>query len=267
MTEKQLEQFKKWFYDYVATFYGSDEIMDDNIRLKDEHTRRMCVDMAAVADELGLNDEQKLIAETTALFHDVGRFEQFKKFRTYNDANTVNHAALGLKILAEKKILKDLTQREKEIIITAIKHHGDKELADNPDEEILFFCKLIRDIDKLDIYYVMISRFDELKNSPEKHMATLGYPMSDGYSENIVQAVLDNRTINYKDFKSINDMVIGLLGWVVDINFTQTLRVIKERGHLDKLATFLPDTEDIRNVARHVKQILEDRVAASEPRL
>jgi hypothetical protein len=260
MTKQQLEQFKKWFYDYVATFYGGDQLYDDNIRLKEDHTRRVCNDILILADGLGLNGQQKLIAETTGLFHDVGRFEQFKKFGSYNDVGTVNHALLGLEILAEKKILARLSGREKEIIETAIRLHGDRDLPDNLDKETELFAKLIRDADKLDIYLVMVERLDDLKDNPEKYTGTFGFPASEGYSQHIVQAVLDNETIDYKDFKSINDMVIAMLGWIIDVNFVPTLQEIKNREHLDKLVNFLPPTADIRRVAAHIHKQLEARI-------
>ena len=57
MTSEQLEQFKKWFYEYVSTFYGDDEITNDNIRLKEDHTRRMCADTGLIADELGFDTQ------------------------------------------------------------------------------------------------------------------------------------------------------------------------------------------------------------------
>lgn len=260
MTKQQLEQFKKWFYGYAATFYGSDELINDNIKLKDYHTRRVCADILILAERLGLNERQKLIAETIGLFHDVGRFEQFKRFGSYNDVGTINHSLLGLEILAEKKILDCLSSEEKDLIETAIRLHGDKDLVDNLDKETELFAKLLRDADKLDIYYVMVERLDDLKNKPEKYTATFGYSASEGYSQHIVQAVLDNETINYKDFKSINDMVIAMLGWIIDVNFVPTLREIKSRGHLEKLVNFLPPAEDICRVAAHIQKQLEARI-------
>ncbi|MBU1259666.1 MAG: HD domain-containing protein [Planctomycetes bacterium] len=262
MTKQQLEQFKRWFYSYVAGFYGDDELTNDNIRLKEDHTRRMCADTPLIAEKLGLNQQQRLIAETISLLHDIGRFEQFIKYRTYNDVGTENHSLLGLKVLAENKILDGLDSCEKEIIETAIRLHGERDLPKGLKGEIEFFAKLIRDIDKLDIYYVMIDRLDDFRKNPEKATATLGFSEKDKYSKNIIQAVIKNRTVGYEDIKSLNDMVIAMLGWIFDINFTITLKEIEKRGLLDKLISFLPDDEDIREVARHIKSQLNERINA-----
>jgi hypothetical protein len=260
MTKQQLEQFKKWFYGYVAGFYGDDKLVNDNIKLKEDHTRRMSGDTLLIAEILGLNQRQKLIAQTVTLFHDVGRFEQYMKYHTYNDVGTVNHSLLGLKVLADNKVLDCLDQREKDIIETAIRFHGEKELPDGLDGEIELFAKLIRDMDKLDIYYVIISRLEDFRKHPEKTAATFGFSGKDGYSKNIIQAVTTNHTIDYKEVQSLNDMVIVALGWIIDINFAATLKEIKKRKLYEQLISFLPDNEDIRKVAEHIYKQLEERM-------
>jgi hypothetical protein len=137
-----------------------------------------------------------------------------------------------------------------------VRVHGDKELPKNLAPQIEPFAKLIRDADKLDIYYVMVERFDDLKKNPEKYMTTFGYPAKEGYSQHIVQAVLEDKMVDYKDFKSINDMVVAIIGWMSDVNFAPVLEEIKNRGYLEKLVKFLPDTEDIRKVAQHAGSLI-----------
>lgn len=262
MTKQQLENLKKWFFGYVAGFYNNETLNDENIKLKEDHTRRMCADTPVIADELGLNEDQKTLAEAISLLHDTGRFEQYKKYGTYNDVGTENHSMLGLKVLAENNVLAGIDSREKEIIETAIRLHGEKDLPALTGETEIY-SKLIRDIDKLDIYNVMINRVDELRKDPQKCFSIFGYPATDAYSCHIVNAVLENKTISYSEFKTLNDIILGLLGWIADINFTATLRVIKKRGLYEKLISTLPDTEDIRKVRTHVLGKLDKRIASS----
>jgi hypothetical protein len=261
MTQEQLEHFKQWFYSYVATFYGDDELTNDNIKLKEDHTRRMCADILLIAEELGLNDKQRMLAETAVLFHDVGRFEQFMKYKSYNDVGTENHSLLALKVLAKNKVLDCLSQRERKIIEESIRFHGEKELPGGLDKETELFAKLVRDTDKLDIYLVMINWLGDLRKNPQKYLGTMGYAAEGKYSRNIVEAVLNNRTVDYKDFKTLNDLVIGQLGWVTDVNFAVTLKEIKKRKLLEQLVMFLPDTEDVRRVLEHVQRQLEGRIS------
>jgi hypothetical protein len=220
----------------------------------------MSGDTLLIAEGLGLNLQQKLIAQTITLFHDVGRFEQFIKYRTYNDVGTENHSLLGLKVLADNKVLDCLDKRERDIIETAIRLHGEKELPGGLDEETKLFAKLIRDIDKLDIYCVIISQLEDFRKNPEKTAATFGFSGKDGYSKNIIQAVTTNHTIDYKEVKSLNDMIIVALGWIIDINFAATLKEIKKRKLYEQLISFLPDNEDIRKVAEHIYKQLDERI-------
>jgi hypothetical protein len=106
----------------------------------------------------------------------------------------------------------------------------------------------------------MLSRLDDFRKDPEKAMATLGFLKTDEYSKNIVQTITKNRTIDYGDIKSLNDMILVLLGWVIDINFTPTLKEIKKRKLFEQLISFLPDNEDIRKLAEHIYKQLDEKI-------
>ena len=124
MQKQQLDDFKIWFDNYVAGFYGDDEFINANLKMKHEHSRRTCEEMMYLAEEMNLSDNQKLIAETIALFHDIGRFEQFIRYQTYNDPRSVNHCLLGLDVLHQEKTLDTVEQKERELIEKAIEYHG-----------------------------------------------------------------------------------------------------------------------------------------------
>jgi len=93
--QKQLDKFWVWFDDYVAGFYGDDEVINANLKLKEKHSRRTCKEMLYLAGELGLEENQRRLSETIALFHDIGRFEQFVKYNTYSDVRSVSKKRLN----------------------------------------------------------------------------------------------------------------------------------------------------------------------------
>ncbi len=68
MEQEQLEKLRVWFDDYVAGFYGDSEFINANLKLKEEHSRRTCEEMLYLADELGLDVNQKRLAEVIAFF-------------------------------------------------------------------------------------------------------------------------------------------------------------------------------------------------------
>jgi putative nucleotidyltransferase with HDIG domain len=260
MEQKQLNKLRVWFDDYVAGFYGNDKFVNANLKLKEEHSRRVCKEMSYLAGELGLTENQRRIADAIAILHDVGRFEQFVKHRTYSDFKSVNHCLLGVEVLRKDKVLEQVDRREKELIEKAIKYHGLIELPADLEGEGLLFSKLIRDADKLDIFYVVMEYSRQYRDSPEKFMLELEFPDKLGYTTEVVEELLCGRRIDYSKLRTLNDMMLCQLGWIYDVNFTVTLKRIKQRKFLEKIFDFLPETEDINKVREKIFEYVDSRI-------
>ncbi len=260
MEQEQLEKFRVWFDDYVADFYGDDEFINANIKLKEEHSRRTCEEMLYLAGELGLAGNQKRIAEVIALLHDIGRFEQFVKYGTYNDPRSVNHCLLGIEVLRKTKALGAVESEEKELVEKAIEYHGLKELPDGLDGECLLFSKLIRDADKLDIFYVVTEYYKQYRDNPEEFMLEVELPDEPGYSAEVIEEILRERRIDYSGLQTLNDMKLCQLAWVYDVNFVSTLKRIKQRKFLEKIFDFLPETEDINKVRTKIFGYVDSKI-------
>jgi len=260
MEQKQLEKFRAWFDDYVADFYGDDDFVNAHLKVKEEHSRRVCQEIWYLAHELGLAENQKRIAEIIALFHDIGRFEQFVKYRTYSDVQSVNHCMLGLEVLTETKILQQVQEKERELIEKAIEYHGLKKLPSDLDGECLLFSKLIRDADKLDIFYVAIEYYKHYKEKKEKFLLELETPDEPEYSHQLIEALLHGKNIEYAQLRTLNDWKLMQLGWVYDVNFTATFKRIRQRRFLEMLTDFLPETEDMQKVKEKILSYVDFRI-------
>ena len=260
MEQEQLEELKAWFDDYVAGFYGNDEFINANLGLKEEHSRRTCEEMLYLIGELGLAGNQKRIADVIAILHDVGRFEQFVKYRTYNDSRSVNHCLLSLEVLRQRKVLEQVDSKERELIEKAIEYHGLRELPGDLDGERLLFSKLIRDADKLDVLYVVTEYYRQYRDNPEEFMLELDFPDEPGYSAEVVEEILCGRRIDYGKLRTLNDVKLCQLGWVFDVNFTATLKRIKQRGLLEKIFDFLPETGDINRVRGKIFEYVDSKI-------
>jgi hypothetical protein len=261
MEQGQLEKFRVWFDDYVSGCYGDDEFVNANLKLKEQHSRQTCEEMKYLVEELGLSENQRLIADVIALFHDVGRFEQFVKYRTYHDPRSVNHCLLGSEVLRREKILEELEHKEKEIIEKAIEYHGIRELPADLDSECLFFSKLIRDADKLDVFYVVTDYYERYRDNPEEFELEVELPDEPGYSAEVVEGILSEQRIDYSQLRTWNDMKLCQVGWVYDINFAPTLKRIRQRRFLEKMFDFLPVTEDIKKVRQKIFEYVDSRIA------
>lgn len=260
MEQAQIEKLRLWFAEYVGGFYGEDEFINANIKLKEEHSRRVCEEMVELAEELGLTENQKRMAEAIALLHDIGRFRQFVRYRTYNDPRSVNHCLLGLEVLRETGVLEEIEDKERELIEKAIEYHGLMELPDDLEEECLLFSRMIRDADKVDIYYVVTEYYKQYRDKPEEFKLELELPDEPWYSAEVVEDVLEGRRIDYGRLRTLNDIKLCQLAWVYDVNFSAALRRIVERRLLEKIFDFLPATEDIDKVKAKIFEYVDWRI-------
>lgn len=260
MEQGQLDNLMKWFDSYVANFYGDDEFVNTNIELKEKHSKTVCEEMAWLAGRLGLSDEQKRIAMAIALLHDIGRFRQFKEYRTYRDSSSVNHSQLGVDVICQEKALEGFDEKERTIIETAVRHHGEKELPGGLDDETLLYCKLIRDADKIDIYRVVIEYYEQYLANPGEFKLELEVPDEPWYTKEILEKLLAGERIDYKVLNTFNDVKLLMLSWIYDVNFAETLERIKGKGFLEKVIDFLPTDEDIERTRIKVLGYVDSRI-------
>jgi hypothetical protein len=261
MNNEQLNKFKAWFDNFVAGFYGDDDFVNANIKMKDDHSRRVRNEILYLADELSLTKNQRLLAETIALLHDVGRFPQFIKYRTYNDPRSVNHCLLALDVIQKENLLSELPGHERESIESAIKYHGDKELPSNLMGDTLLFSKMIRDADKIDVFFVVTQGYKQYRDDPDNFKLEIELPDTPEYSAPVLDAVLSQQRIDYKTLRTFNDMKLCQLSWAYDVNFIPTLRRIKQRRFLDIIFEFLPDNEEVRKARVKIFSYVENRIS------
>jgi hypothetical protein len=263
MNNEQLTKFKAWFDKFVAGFYCDDEYINANIKLKEEHSARVCDEMRYLARELNVTGNLLLLAETIALFHDIGRFPQFSRYRTYVDPKSTNHCLLGLEVLQKENILAGLPDDEKQLIETAIRYHGEKELPANLTGDALLLSKMIRDADKLDIFNVVINIYTQHKTNPAGCKLEIEVPDEPRFTPEVLDAILTGNRVDYKKLQTLNDMKLCVLGWVYDINFTPTFNRLKHRRPLETILELLPDTPDVRKARDKIFAYVESRIKVS----
>src|SRR5512139_3663430 len=80
-----------WFRAYVAGFCRRDPDAAPVYRMKERHTRRVRLEMRGLGARMGLSGRELETAETAALLHDVGRFKQYERYRTFRDGDSEHH--------------------------------------------------------------------------------------------------------------------------------------------------------------------------------
>jgi len=262
MEPYRLDELKRWFDAYTSRFFGPDEYVNMHLRLKQEHTRRTCGEILYLAGRLALDDNQTRIAETVALFHDVGRFPQFATYRTFNDMRSVSHGSLGAEVLRQEGVLEALDADERLWIETAVANHGCKSVSAEIDGPALLFLKLIRDSDKLDIYRIVAEVYRRRKENPAGLSFEIELPDEPWITPEVLEAILAGRLIEHASLRTLNDIRVCQIGWVYDMNFTASLERLKAGGWLDELFEYLPPGDEVDRIRRIVSEYVESRLAA-----
>ncbi len=264
MRQNQLAEFQNWFDRYVKGFYGDDIFVNAHIKLKEKHSLEVKNQMRYLVNEIGLDISDSALAEVIAMFHDIGRFEQFRQYQTYNDVRSVNHAGLGLKVLRKYDVLNSVDPTERHIIEQAIGRHNQKSLTTDIDERTSLFARLIRDADKLDIFRVVITEHMNYKRDPENFHLEIEFPDTPGFTPEILDAVLNGKVIDYNLLKNWNDMRLLQIGWVYDMNFAAALKRVRQQKYLEQMFDFMPDGDQIQRIRRQVFDYIENRIRHSE---
>jgi len=260
MNANDLKRFKDWFYEYIRQFYGQDEYINANLELKREHTKYVVDEAGYISRGIGLDDNEVLIAETTALMHDVGRFEQFYKYRTYSDRKSVSHSDLGFEIIQAEGVLDGLDPVEKEMILSAVKYHGIKDVPDGLDERTLLHSKIVRDADKLDIYRVLQEKYTDYIRDPENYNLELELPDEPWYSDSIIDSIMNCQQVHYSEMHTLNDMKLLILAMVFDVNFEPTLTKIRDKKYVQAFVDMLPKDETIEKAQQVLLGYIDKRL-------
>jgi len=242
VNDKFVQSLRVWFDRYVHSFNDDDPEIRQNLDIKISHTYRVCDEILYLGQNLGLKAGALWLAEVIALLHDVGRFEQYSVYRTFKDSDSEDHATLGLQVIEKHELLKDLDRDTQEIVTKAIRHHNRIELPKEKNNTILFYEKLIRDADKLDIWRVVLNYYYRTDGSKNRAIE-LDFPDSPAISDTVIDDLKNERIVNMSNVKSLNDFKLLQMSWIYDINFEPTRKLIAERGYLLKLRRALPDSE------------------------
>ncbi|AQQ08928.1 putative domain HDIG [Sedimentisphaera cyanobacteriorum] len=274
MEIKSLNDIKNWAENYIKSFYCDDNFINEKTRLKHIHTYKVAEIIRGLAEKLGLDNQQILLAEAIGLLHDIGRFRQIQLYRTFQDRDSESHSLLGVKVIKELGVLDGIEQEKREIILESVKHHSDMDVRLSPGLPALtdIYVRLIRDADKLDICRVIKETHKKLINSnySENFLVTLGISRSevtDDYTEDVLQDVIQRRQADYNKVQTLTDRKLLQLCWVYDLNFRQTLELMVDEGYLQFFFDILPHTPGTMQAKESVAEYIESKVSGLSSRL
>lgn len=242
MTEEFFQSLQETHRAYVA---GYGDPLPPMMELKRIHTAKVVENARLIAAGEGFDANTALLCRAAALLHDTGRYEQLKRYNTFRDSDSVDHAVFSHSIVREKGWLDALEPSEREAVLTAVLVHNRREIPmDGMDETTLAAAKTVRDADKLDIFRVME---DQLANYDWRNdtRAFWNLPVRKAPAPAVVEAILAHRPVDYSLIASLPDFVLIQVGWMVSgLEYPTTRRLCRERGHLEKRRAFLKELVD-----------------------
>ncbi len=255
LNKQNADSLRNWFADYVQKFDLGNEEWQQNITLKEQHSKRVSTEICLIGENLELGKDELRFAEVIGLFHDIGRFEQYAQYKTFADSKSKNHAVLGVKILEELKVLEILDDSVQHAMLQSILYHNRAKLPEDENSQILFYAKLLRDADKLDIYRVLTEYYHR-PNSKRNDAIELDLPDTAGFSETVYEDLIHQRIVNIQHVKNFNDFKLMQIGWVFDINFKPTLIFLEERNYLHLIRKALPESQKIGQLFTEIQRFL-----------
>ena len=237
------------FMRYTRPFFVEDTETDPPLRLKQEHTLRVLANARAIADKEPAFAEAHMRRALllAALYHDVGRFEQFWKHRTFSDAaSSCNHGALGARVLRKVGLLAGESRECRQIVLCAVAVHNRFRLPIAFSGTARTVAEGLRDADKIDILRVLRGNLEEgAVPNPVVVMFLKDEPGM--YSPALLDALEQGRLASFLDMKYINDFRLLLCTWLHDFTFAASLAAVKKSGNIEAIITGLGGIPEIRD--------------------
>ena len=223
------------FRSYVSAYDPG----NPRIALKVDHTLRVAELCERIAGELALDRADVDLAWLLGLLHDIGRFEQVRRYDTFNDAASVGHAALGVEVLfggscneTSGPLIRRFVESDAHdaLICTAVGAHSDYRLPASLDERTRLFCDILRDADKLDILRINCTcPIQDIYNVAERDMreSTL--------SPECVELFYQHRCLPRGVRRFPADVMLGHVCFVWELVFPASLRMAAEQGYLREM--------------------------------
>lgn len=251
------------FAEYVRNYDPSDE----KIKLKIDHTYRVAGLCQRIAESLGLSEPDVDIAWLLGMLHDIGRFEQIRRFGTFNDVQSVDHAEFGADLLLKEGLIRKFAEgyyeecelarsgnEEAEQIIKnnehhnkdtgllemAIRQHNKYRVKEDLTERQRMFCDILRDADKVDIFKVNADipmeiiydvTTEELKNGI--------------ITKEVLESFYKKETVLKSVRRSAVDHIVGHISLLFELVYKESYRQAKEQGYVYKLLNFKSDVPEV----------------------
>ncbi len=238
------------------------DLEDTKILLKYEHTLRVYDIAVQIAESEKCTEIEIELVKKCAILHDIARAEQVVRYRTFSDNDSIDHALLGNQILFDENLNDNFVEEQEyyQLIKDVIYYHN-KDVSKIPEElsditkKIL---KIIRDADKIDICYVMLTaKFEDTYECTTFSGLQI--------TPKIYDKFVNENVMLFGEMKNALDKLVGQLAFVFDLNFETSYQIFDNEGYLLKLYELyderkIENREKFDKIFKVAKTYLEGRI-------
>jgi putative nucleotidyltransferase with HDIG domain len=220
--DARYEIAKTAFNAYVRGFDSNNE----RVRVKISHTYGVVECASYLARELQLGAEETYLVKIIALLHDIGRFEQLKRYDDFSDKN-IDHAKLGVEVLQHQHFIAHfgVEKQDEDLIYFAIGNHNTYTVQAHEDNRYLFHANIIRDADKLDNFRIK-------KTESFQVLFHIEYDelIQQEISPLVYDTFLHEKLIKRSDRITRLDEWVSYIAFLFDFNFRESFVFLQEHN-------------------------------------
>ncbi len=241
---RQMDNYREGLRENFANYVANYDYSDTKIRLKAEHTYRVATLCEEIAASLKLSDEDICLVWTCGMLHDIGRFEQVRRYGTFFDSISINHAQFGADLLFgeglyDRLVPADFTEGQRDIIEKAIRVHNMYRVHGELTDRELLFANILRDADKIDILKVNCDTpIEEVYNRPVEDF------ISSRVSDDVKKAFREHSCAKRHTDATAIDYMIGHVCFIFELVFDKSIEIAHSQGYIYKILDFQSENED-----------------------
>ena len=224
--EKRFDEFNN----YVKNNF---DMNNKKIKLKYDHTLRVVEYAKQIAQDENLSKSDVDLAIVCALLHNNAKFKQITKYNTFLDKKSFDHGDEGYNILISNNFINKFSTNEidKQIILKTVRNHNKFKLENDLTKKQLYFCKLVRDADKIDIIKTCVKEINDFSNT---------------INPNILKEIKNEKLCSNKYANNCCEEIIRYLGFIYDLNFTKSFEIIRNSNIINDRINLLSQT--VKNI-------------------
>ncbi len=201
-----------------------------------------------IATDLGFFEEEEIvIIELIALFHDIGNFSE--QDHNYLDNEDEDITMKSINILFDEGLIRKITDETKydNLIKLGIFCHNKDGLPKNIDEKTVCICNIMKDVYRIEELHMLI-------NYPYIDTRIDEYPTSEVYDEfkqfkEVAPRVTDNNA----------DNVLMVLSHVFNLNYKISYNLVSEKGYVEKIIdSLIINDKKIEKFFKQIETVLKN---------